>query len=74
MLHHKIAGIPAFALVVAKNGPKIHEWKESDAVPEFGSGGHANSFRDRGPIQRLVDVLSSKPEIGRPALDKTGLK
>jgi uncharacterized protein (TIGR03435 family) len=66
--------MPVYALVVAKNGPKFHEWKEGDRMPEFGSGGHPNNFRDRGTIQRLADVLSSGPDVGRPVLDKTGLK
>ena len=74
VVHHETKETPVFALVVAKNGPRFHEWKAGDPVPEFGSGGHANSFRDQGKMQRLVDVLSTGPDAGRPVLDKTGLK
>jgi uncharacterized protein (TIGR03435 family) len=74
VVHRETKEMPVYALMVAKNGPKFHEWKEGDRMPEFGSGGHANNFRDRGPIQRLADVLSSGPDVGRPVLDKTGLK
>lgn len=74
VVHHETKDVPVLALMVAKNGPKFHEWKAGDPMPEFGSGGHANSFRDRGTMQRLVDVLSSGPDVDRPVLDKTGLK
>jgi len=65
--------MPVYALVAAKNGTKLHEWKEGDPAPAFGSGGRANDFRDRGTMDRLVTVLSG-PKVGRPLLDKTGLK
>jgi uncharacterized protein (TIGR03435 family) len=74
VLHRETKEMPVYALIVGKNGPKFHEWKEGDPLPAFGSGGHAENFRDVGTIQRLADVLSAGPDLGRPVLDKTGLK
>lgn len=74
VVHYETKEIPMFVLVVAKNGPKFHEWKAGDPMPEFGSAGHANIFIDRGTMQRFVEVLSSGPDVDRPVLDKTGLK
>jgi uncharacterized protein (TIGR03435 family) len=74
VVHHETRDMPVYALMVGKNGPKFHEWKEGTPMPEFGSGGHTNSFRDRGTMQRLVDVLSNGQDVGRPVLDKTGLQ
>jgi uncharacterized protein (TIGR03435 family) len=71
--HRETKEMPAYALVVAKNGPAFHEWKAGDPLPAFGSGGHPNNFRDVGTMQRLTDILSSRPDVGRPVLDKTGL-
>jgi uncharacterized protein (TIGR03435 family) len=72
--HRETKEMPVYALVVAKNGPEFHEWKAGDPLPAFGSGGHPNNFRDVGTMQRLTDTLSSRPDVGRPVLDKTGLR
>jgi uncharacterized protein (TIGR03435 family) len=69
--HRETREMPVYALTVGKNGPKLREWKEGDVMPAF-SG--ANNYRDRGTMQRLADVLSNAPDVGRPVLDKTGLK
>jgi len=76
--------MPAYALVVAKNGPKLHEAKPEDtpATASSGPGGHPH-----GPMMRmqpgqlngqgvglsfLASVLSQ--QLGRQVLDQTGLK
>jgi len=76
--------MPAYALVVAKNGPKLHEVKVEDtpAAAPSGPGGHPH-----GPMMRmqpgelngqgvglsfLANVLSQ--QLGRQVLDQTGLK
>jgi uncharacterized protein (TIGR03435 family) len=74
VVHRETREMSVYALLLGKNGPILHQWKEGDPMPAFGSGGHANNFRDRGTIQRLADVLSASPDVGRPVLDKTGLK
>ena len=63
--------LPVYALVVGKNGTKLHEWKEGDQMPEFHG---ENNFRDRGTMQHFADFLSNNQAVGRPVLDKTGLK
>jgi uncharacterized protein (TIGR03435 family) len=69
--HHETRDMPVYALTVGKNGSKLHEWKDGDSMPEFGG---ANNFRDRGTMQHFVDFLSNNPGVGRPVLDRTGLK
>jgi len=76
--------LPAYALVVAKNGPKLQESKiiEPPVGTPSGPGGHPH-----GPMMRmgrgevagqevelsfLASVLSQ--QLGRTVLDKTGLK
>ena len=76
--------MPAYALVVAKSGPKLQEAKPVDTQADApsGPGGHPH-----GPMMRmgrgevsgqgvaaafLASVLSQ--QLGRTVLDKTGLK
>jgi uncharacterized protein (TIGR03435 family) len=76
--------LPAYALVVAKNGPKLQEAKPVDTPADapIGPGGHPH-----GPMMRmgrgelngqgvelsfLASVLSQ--QLGRQVLDQTGLK
>jgi uncharacterized protein (TIGR03435 family) len=73
VVHRETKDMPVYALTVGKNEPKFHEWKEVSPMPDFGSDGHENSFRDRGNMQRLIDTLSNGA-AGRPVLDKTGLQ
>jgi len=64
--------VPVFALVVAKNGPKLKESAEGD-------GGRQELTTDRGDLtaqrvtmEMLANILTRR--VQRPVLDKTGLK
>jgi len=76
--------MPAYALVVAKNGPKLQQAKPLDtpAVAQTPPGGHP-----RGPMMRMgpgeitgqgvaLSFLAStlSQQLGRQVLDQTGLK
>jgi uncharacterized protein (TIGR03435 family) len=87
-LHHETKELPVYALVVAKNGPKLHETADTpgDSTPPgpMGpSGGPPLKGRmminGRGELTvngvalaRFADVLSR--QIGHIVVDKTGLK
>jgi uncharacterized protein (TIGR03435 family) len=74
VVHTESKEMPVYALVVGKGGLKVREWKEGDPIPAFGSGGHANNFREQGTMQRLANDVSGGPGTGRLVVDKTGLK
>jgi len=71
-LHSETKELPVYALVIAKNGPKLKDVKPGDADPSgmtFGRG----LFKGQGVrIAFLVRMLSQQ-QLGRPVLDKTGL-
>jgi uncharacterized protein (TIGR03435 family) len=83
---HTTRDLPAFALVVAKNGPKLREAKAGDTYPNGIKGpdgrpvGHAGAAQGgpgrltaQGiPIAALASVL--KLQLGREVWDQTGLK
>ena len=83
---HAKRELPIYALVVEKNGSKLHEAKPGDTYPSGLKGtndqpiGHGDTFQPgRGsliaqgiPIQTLIDVLSF--QLGRTISDQTGLK
>jgi len=67
--------MPGYALIVAKNGPKLHEAKGQDVSFHFGPNGKPG----RGPnslmarkhsMPMLADILTM---FGDPVIDKTGL-
>jgi uncharacterized protein (TIGR03435 family) len=72
VIHRETKEMPVYHLLVAKSGAKLHEWKEGDPMPEFGSDDRLK-FIDHGNMQHLADLLSSVGAVGRPVLDKTSL-
>lgn len=82
-VHRETTEQPVYALVIAKNGPKIHEAKPDDTYPNGFKGpdgkvGHGMMMGGNGsltgqgvPITNLVKLLSRL--LGRNVIDKTGL-
>ena len=83
---HGTKELPVFALVVAKNGPKLHEAKAGDPYPNGIKGPDGRPAGGPGmmrmhpgqltgqalPTAFLAEVLSQ--QLGRQVLDQTGLK
>ena len=83
---HQTKELPVYALVVAKNGPKLQEAKPGNTYPNGIKGpdgvAHAGMFMMRAgggemtgqgvPLANLVMMLSQN--LGRTVLDQTGLK
>ena len=83
-VHRENTEIPGYALVVAKNGPRLHEAKPGDTYPDgikspdgLPEGPHAMLVEGREvagqalPMAALASMLYGP--MGRPVLDKTGL-
>jgi uncharacterized protein (TIGR03435 family) len=67
-IHRESKEMPAYALVVAKNGPKLEEGKPGGASTTTNRG----RFEDKGiSMAGLADQLARQME--RPVADKTGL-
>src|SRR3984957_7657910 len=82
-VHQETKELPVYALLVGKNGPKLHEAKPNDTYPDgikdpdgvarsglirMGPGG----LTAQGlPMAHIVRLLSQ--QLGRTVLDKTGL-
>jgi len=74
MLHRETRQLPVYALVVGKNGSKLHESSTKDIGPK-GPGwsmGRGQLSARMSPISVLTALLSQ--QLGRTVLDKTGLK
>jgi bla regulator protein blaR1 len=82
-VHQETKELPIYALVVGKNGPKLHEAKPDDTYPDGIKGpdgvGHAGLMR-MGPggitaqglsMATIARLLSQ--QLGRTIVDKTGL-
>jgi uncharacterized protein (TIGR03435 family) len=84
-VHRETKDLPVYALVVAKNGPKLRKAKSGDTYAEgfkgidgLPAGPHQMILRGRGefkaqaqPVSALARALSLA--LGRPVVDKTGL-
>jgi uncharacterized protein (TIGR03435 family) len=82
-LHRETRDLPVYALVIAENGPKLHEAKPGDTYPNGFKGldgrggagmmklGTSNLTGQRVPVSTLAGSLSRR--LGRTVLDKTGL-
>ncbi len=72
-IHRETKEQPVYALLVGKNGPKIQpvETKDGGAQPRMMMG--RGMVNGQGvELQMLATVLSN--QLGRPVLDRTGLK
>jgi uncharacterized protein (TIGR03435 family) len=72
-LRHNTMEVPAFALVVGKNPPKLHpsEQEVRSPFPEVRNG----SILFKGySMPDLAEFLSILPSIGRPVHDMTGIQ
>ncbi len=84
-VHREMKDLPGYALVIAKNGPKLHDAKPGDTYPNgikgpdgqpgqglMIMGGMGGPLTGQGiNIENLVRVLSQ--QLGRTILDETGL-
>ncbi len=77
--HRENVDMSGFALVVAKNGPKLHESKADDVRTSFGEGkkptpgGPVSIKAQKYTMPMLANLLSQVGGHG-PVADKTGLK
>jgi len=68
-VHHSTKSLPAYALAIAKGGPKL---QAVDAHGTSGiSSGRGNMTLQKASMQEIVDSLSRR--LDRPVIDQTGL-
>jgi uncharacterized protein (TIGR03435 family) len=84
-LHRETKDLPVYALVIAKNGPKLQKAKPGDTYTDgfkgidgLPSGPHQMILRGRGELKAQAQPLSALARalslaLGRPVVDKTGL-
>jgi len=68
-IHHETKEVPIYALVPAKNGPKLQEVKDKDKIGGMSTG--RGMLRGQMTLADLARYLSSS--AGRPVIDRTGL-
>jgi uncharacterized protein (TIGR03435 family) len=70
---HSTKELPIYVLKVAKNGPKLQEWKEDGGSPfqgaRIGRPGHLTGRKVS--MKFLTQLLAGN--VGRPVVDQTGL-
>ncbi len=70
---HTTKELPIYALKIAKNGPKLQEWKEDGGSPFQGarSSGPGHLTGRKVSMKFLTQILAQN--VGRPVIDQTGL-
>jgi uncharacterized protein (TIGR03435 family) len=72
--HREAKEMAVYALVVAKNGSKLHE-VQPDTPPGDGVWLRGRKTPSKGWEPWMIAAsLASIPDVGRPVVDKTGLK
>jgi uncharacterized protein (TIGR03435 family) len=72
-LHYETKEVPGYALVVAKNGPKLVESKKPDQFPtSMGRPGQIVAM-NANLSQSLLRVLNAGNLLDGPVVDKTGI-
>ena len=72
-LHRETKELPVFALVVAKNGPKLKESEKKEGVPNGRMRMQPGHLDGMGfSMQQFTDMLGR--QVGQPVLDMTELK
>ncbi len=70
-IHRSQIAVPGFALIVAKQGPKLQpSAQEASSAPEFQG---AAMILKGYTMAEFAQFLSAMPSIGRPVTDMTGL-
>ena len=72
VLHHETKTLSGYALVVAKNSPRLHPSKE-DAEPHIYTLPDGIDIRHAG-VASLAFALTSQGAAGGPIIDKTGIQ
>jgi uncharacterized protein (TIGR03435 family) len=74
VVHWETKQLPVYALVVAKNGPKLEKSKDANGTSISSSNGKmtAKGVTMEGLAQRLTSMTSR--ELGRFVIDKTGIE
>jgi uncharacterized protein (TIGR03435 family) len=68
-IHRETKVVPIYALVAAKNGPKLQEVKDKDKIGAMSAG--RGMLRGQMTLTDLARYLSSS--AGRPVVERTGL-
>jgi len=73
MTHFETRDLPVYALAVAKKGPILHAWKESDGSGTSASTGQLTATGVT--VAEIASVLTQElsRELGRIVIDKTGI-
>jgi uncharacterized protein (TIGR03435 family) len=73
-LHRETKELPVYALIVVNEGARIHEVKADGKSRTGGVRGHLIGQKISMPQLADLLTLAGQSELGRPVIDKTGLK